>query len=283
MFHLILQTAAQRSDPDEGLWGTVSASGNNIENGGTAEAAAGEGFTFKVTPDSEHMIGSVKINGVECAAAAGSLDAQEITVPAVSDDTTIEVRFAEIPEYTVTVYIEGGGHVIHGTAEVNSGGAINVKRGDTVTLTAEADEFNALYGWKKDGSSDYVSTSSTYTFGADGNSSITAVFGKAGAYGVSYSKPDPDKDGGTIASMTVENIEHTGKPGPDGKVEKDNISEGSKVVFKAEPAPGKCVENWTVKKKQNDQNSGKTRMMSVTAMDDSVSLADESAVKIHYF
>ena len=49
------------------------------------------------------MIGSVKINGVECAAAAGSLDAQEITVPAVSDDTTIEVRFAEIPEYTVTV------------------------------------------------------------------------------------------------------------------------------------------------------------------------------------
>ena len=81
------------SDSDEGLWGTVSASGNNIENGGTAEAAAGEGFTFKVTPDSEHMIGSVKINGVECAAAAGSLDAQEITVPAVSDDTTIEVRF----------------------------------------------------------------------------------------------------------------------------------------------------------------------------------------------
>ena len=176
------------------------------------------------------------------------------------------------------MYIEGGGHVIHGTAEVNSGGAINVKRGDTVTLTAEADEFNALYGWKRDGSSDYVSTSSTYTFRADGNSSITAVFGKAGAYGVSYSKPDPDKDGGTIASMTVENIEHTGKPGPDGKVEKDNISEGSKVVFKAEPAPGKCVENWTVKKKQNDQNSGKTRMMSVTAMDDSVSLADESAV-----
>ena len=52
-----------------------------------------------------------------------------------------------------------------------------------------------------------------------------------------------------------------------------------KVVFKAEPAPGKCVENWTVKKKQNDQNSGKTRMMSVTAMDDSVSPADDSAVK----
>lgn len=267
------------SDPDEGLWGTVSASGNNIKNGGTAEAAAGEGFTFKVTPDSEHMIGSVKINGVECAAAAGSLDAQEITVPAVSDDTTIEVRFAEIPEYTVTVYIEGGGHVIHGTAEVNSGGTINVKRGDTVTLTAEADEFNALYGWKKDGSSDYVSTSSTYTFRADGDSSITAVFGKAGAHNVSYDKLDHAIDGGTIASMTVGNTEHTGEPGPDGKVEKDNISEGSKVVFKAEPAPGKCVENWTVKKKQNDQNSGKTRMMSVTAMDDSVSPADESAVK----
>ena len=267
------------SDPDEGLWGTVSASGNNIENGGTAEAAAGEGFTFKVTPDSEHMIGSVKINGVECAAAAGSLDAQEITVPAVSDDTTIEVRFAEIPAYTVTVYIEGGGHVIHGTDEVISGVAINVKRGDTVTLTAQADEFNALYGWKKTGTDGYVSTSSTYTFRADGDSSITAVFGKAGAYDVSYSKPDRDKDGGTIASMTVGNIEHTGKPGPDGKVEKDNVSEGSKVVFKAEPAPGKCVENWTVKKKQNDQNSGKTRMMSVTAMDDSVSPADESAVK----
>ena len=266
------------SDPDEGLWGTVSASGNNIENGGTAEATAGEGFTFKVTPDSEHMIGSVKINGVECATAAGSLDAQEITVPAVSDDTTIEVRFAEIPEYTVTVYIEGGGHVIHDTAEVISGGVINVKRGDTVTLTAQADEFNALYGWKKTGTDGYVSTSSTYTFRADGNSSITAVFGKPGAYDVSYRKPDPDKDGGTIASMTVENTEHTGKPGPDGKVEKDNISEGSKVVFKAEPAPGKCVENWTVKKKQNDQNSGKTRMMSVTAMDDSVSPADESDV-----
>lgn len=267
------------SDPDEGLWGTVSVSGNNIEKGGTAEAAAGEGFTFKVTPDSEHMIGYVKINGVECAAVAGSLDAQEITVPAVSDDTTIEVRFAEIPEYTVTVYIEGGGHVIHGTAEVNSGGTINVKRGDTVTLTAEADEFNALYGWKKTGTDGYVSTSSTYTFRADGDSSITAVFGKEGAHNVSYDKLDPARDGGTIASMTVENIEHTGKPGPDGKVEKDNISEGSKVVFKAEPAPGKCVENWTVKKKQNDQNSGKTRMMSVTAMDDSVSPADESAVK----
>ncbi len=265
-------------EPEESIWGTVSASGSNIENGGTDEAAAGEDFTFTVTPDSEHMIGSVKVNGVECAAVAGSLDAEEITVPTVSSDTNIEVRFAEIPEYTVTVYIEGSGRVIYGTDEVSSGGAIKIKRGDTVTLTAEADEFNALYGWKKDGSSDYVSTSSAYTFTADGDSSITAVFGKAGAYDISYDKPDPAKDGGTIASVTVGDTEHTGEPGPDGKVEKDNISAGSTVVFKAEPAAGKCVDSWIIKKKQ-PETGGQTHMIVVMAAEDGVSQADESAVK----
>ena len=270
------------SDPDEGLWGTVSVSGNNIEKGGTAEAAAGEDFTFTVTPDSKHMIGSVKVNGTEFTKAARSLDPAEITVPAVSVDTKIEVRFAEKPSYTVTVYTEGNGRVIYGTEEITSerSKAITVKYGDSITLTAEADdEYNALYGWKKNGAEGYISTGSSYTLSPDSDMSITAVFGKAGAYDVSYDKLDFDNDGGIIASMTVGDEAHTGEAGADGKVEKGNISEGTKVVFKAEPAPRKCVGNWIIKKKQNDQNSGKTRMMSVMAMDDSVSQADDPTVK----
>ena len=197
------------------------------------------------------MIGSVKVNGTEFTKAARSLDPAEITVPAVSVDTKIEVRFAEKPSYTVTVYTEGNGRVIYGTEEITSerSKAITVKYGDSITLTAEADdEYNALYGWKKNGAEGYISTGSSYTLSPDSDMSITAVFGKAGAYDVSYDKLDFDNDGGIIASMTVGDEAHTGEAGADGKVEKGNISEGTKVVFKAEPAPRKCVGNWIIKR-----------------------------------
>lgn len=266
---------------DDAVWGTVSASGSDIENGGSVKAAAGEAFTFTVNPDSEYMIESVKIGGVEFAAAAKSLSEREVTIPDVSADTKVEIRFAEIPEYTVTVSVSGNGRVIYGTETIEVTGTknIKVKHGGSVTLTAEADEYSALYGWTKSGTDGYVSTSGTYTFAPDGDVSITAVFGKSGAYDISYTKPDKAKDGGTIKGMTVNNTPYTGGE-EGGKVEKDNVAAGSTVVFEAEPADGKCVDEWIVKKKQDSADQGgQTHMMALSAADGGVSQDDGSAVK----
>ena len=101
---------------------------------------------------------------------------------------SLSLGFEEIPKYTVTVNAQEGG-----TA---SGGA-TVERGDSVTLTATAEENYVFTGWYAGETK--VSDEATYTFAPDADITLTAHFASTV---VKYTLTVNAQEGGTVDNVS---------------------------------------------------------------------------------
>ena len=220
-------------EPSDGTGGTVRCNSTNVANEGIVGVKNGQKLSFTATPAKGYMIGSVTIGGAECTAAARSLTAKTIQTDAIKADTAISVTFAEIPTYTVTLVVDGEGSITKGgETEENS---IDVKYGDTITLTAVPnDKYHYFVGWVKDGTT--VSTDKSYSVSPTESVTLTAKFAEVIKYKVSFSSENV-ADGSV--KLTINDSEYSADPPA-------MVAYGSKVVFEAIPAAGKCVKEWIV-------------------------------------
>ena len=138
----------------------VAGAGGAIEPEGQINANHGDDKEFIITPDTGYEIAEVVIDGV----SVGPIG--RFTFNNVVSDHTIDASFSLL-EYTITVSAsprEGG--------TVSGGGVY--KHGETVDLTAEADDSNRFKNWTEDGI--VVSTDANYSFAASTSRDLVANF-----------------------------------------------------------------------------------------------------------
>ncbi len=233
--------------------GTVEYSIEDGETGSFDSAPAGSGvsddqtrkisvptgktLTFSVTPDEGYMIWRMEIDDVNYGDASCALTT--VTVPSGRYDH-VWIYFVKIPNYTINLDTVGGGSITKdGTAVTNS---IEATYGQAVNLVAVPDdEYHYFVGWKKDGV--IVSTSTTYSVSPDkpdgyikvADVNITAVFGETIKNNVYLS----NGENGSVKLTFGDGSEYTGTlPAL--------IAAGTKLVFKASPETGYCVNEWSV-------------------------------------
>ncbi len=134
--------------------------GGSIEPEGQIQVNHGDDREFIITPDAGYEIADVVVDGFSVGAIAN------YTFNNVVSDHTIDASFSLL-EYTITVSaspIEGG--------TVSGGGVY--KHGETVDLTAVADDSYRFKNWTECGI--VVSTDPNYSFTASANRNLLANF-----------------------------------------------------------------------------------------------------------
>jgi len=103
--------------------GTVSYSGHTINNGTTQYYTVNEGtdYTLNFTPHSGYRLESIVVNGEDVTASVVN---NQYTISNISQNTTVNVTFEEIPptplsNYVLTIYLPKHGYVETGLEEVN--------------------------------------------------------------------------------------------------------------------------------------------------------------------
>ena len=159
-----IEPAPKPPTPPEPVMHTITLS-VDPEGGGTASGggSAEDGSTITVTasPSNGHEFVGWRENGSIVSSSAS------YTFTVTGDRSLTAVFVAVVPVYVVSVAVDpaGGGTV--------SGGG-TYQEGASVTVTASAADGYSFTAWKENGTT--VSTSASYTFTANGNRTLTAVF-----------------------------------------------------------------------------------------------------------
>uniref|UniRef100_UPI00345E3C38 InlB B-repeat-containing protein n=1 Tax=Mesotoga sp. TaxID=2053577 RepID=UPI00345E3C38 len=134
--------------------------GGAIEPEGQIQVNHGDDREFIITPDAGYEIAEVVVDGVSAGAIAS------YTFNNVVSDHTIDASFSLL-EYTITI-----------SASPTEGGTVSgrgvYKHGETVDLTAEADDSYRFKNWTECGI--VVSTDPNYSFTASANRNLLANF-----------------------------------------------------------------------------------------------------------
>jgi len=134
--------------------------GGAIEPEGQIQVNHGDDKEFIITPDTGYETADVVVDGVSAGAIAS------YTFNNVASDHTIDASFSLL-EYTITI-----------SASPTEGGTVSgrgvYKHGETVDLTAEADDSYRFKNWTEDGI--VVSTDANYSFTASANRNLLANF-----------------------------------------------------------------------------------------------------------
>lgn len=128
-----------------------------------------EDIVSKAVADKVLAAPTSKING----SGSSTLKISQTYTSQITDriGTGVDVSGVEIPSWTITVTAGAGGSVAGPTAPVRSG--------TPVTITATPDSGYVFTRWEEDGKE--ISKSSTFSFTAEKNRTISAVFSKAPA------------------------------------------------------------------------------------------------------
>ena len=171
----------------------------------------------------------------------------EYTLNALDANTTVYVKFAEIPSYDITIGQAGTGEgslkVFLNDQEVALvDGKISAPRHSKVSVTATPeDEYNLLTAWNGQ-----PSTSDTYTIeDVTEATSITATFTPAVLVPVQFNIPN-DVDG-DAAKVTAGSGDDYGSYQTVGAVGTEiGVIQGKNVRFEIDPPNDKMVDTWTV-------------------------------------
>lgn len=175
----VMHTITLSVDPEGG--GTASG-GGSAEDGGT--------ITVTASPSNGHEFVGWRENGSIVSSSAS------YTFTVTGDRSLTAVFVAVVPVYVVSVAVDpaGGGTV--------SGGG-TYQEGASVTVTASAADGYSFTAWKENGTT--VSTSASYTFTANSNRTLTAVFAAipAGRLPAGYTEVEYVQNGtsGTTSRM----------------------------------------------------------------------------------
>lgn len=204
-----------------------------------ATIANGEKATFTATPkDGNYVVGWY--SDAACTQKVSETGEETSYSVNVYNDTTVYVKFAVKPTYTITLTKNGSGKVfasVNDAAETEVSDSLSVKYHDKVVLRATAGANDYFAGWQDN-------TTGTYTI-ADviSDTSVTATF--APMQNVYLNAYSTDTTKGTLTATGSVSGSIQTNAGGNGV----QVAGGQKITLTANPASGQMVKEWKI----NDQ------------------------------
>lgn len=217
--------------------GTLSL--NTRLGGSPATVANGTTVTFTATPKEGNYVEGWYSDAACNNRIPGTGEETSYSV-AVYQNTSVYVKFAEKPTYTITLTKNGSGKVfasVNDAAETEVSDSLSVKYHDKVVLRATAGANDYFAGWQDN-------TTGTYTI-ADviSNTSVTATF--APMQNVYLNAYSTDTTKGTLTATGSVSGSIQTNAGGNGV----QVAGGQKITLTANPASGQMVKEWKI----NDQ------------------------------
>ena len=207
----------------------LSASPATIANGGKA--------TFTATPKEENYVVGW-YSDAACTQRISETGEETSYSVDVYNDTTVYVKFAVKPTYTISLAKNGNGKVfasVNDGAETEvTGNTLAVKYHDKVVFRTQADDNHYFVGWQDH-------TKGTYTIAdVTGPASVTATFAPTQSVYLKASSTNTSKGTltatGSVTGSIATNTDGNGV----------QVAGGEKITLTAHPVAGQMVKEWKI-------------------------------------
>ena len=213
-----------------------------------ATVANGTTVTFTATPKEGNYVEGWYSDAACTDKISGTGEETSYSV-AVYQNTSVYVKFAEKPTYTITLTKNGSGKVfasVNGAVETEVSDSLSVKYHDSVVLRAEAGANDYFAGWQDN-------TTGTYTIAdVTGDTSVTATF--APMQNVYLNAYSTDTTKGTLTATGSVSGSIQTNAGGNGV----QVAGGQKITLTANPASGQMVKEWKINGQKVEGNLSNT-------------------------
>ena len=213
-----------------------------------ATIANGEKATFTATPKEENYVVGW-YSDAACTQRISETGEETSYSVDVYNDTTVYVKFAVKPTYTISLAKNGNGKVfasVNGAVETEVSDSLSVKYHDSVVLRAEAGANDYFAGWQDN-------TTGTYTIAdVTGDTSVTATF--APMQNVYLNAYSTDTTKGTLTATGSVSGSIQTNAGGNGV----QVAGGQKITLTANPASGQMVKEWKINGQKVEGNLSNT-------------------------
>ena len=202
-----------------------------------ATIANGEKATFTATPKEENYVVGW-YSDAACTQRISETGEETSYSVDVYNDTTVYVKFAVKPPYTISLAKNGNGKVfasVNDGAETEvTGNTLAVKYHDKVVFRAQADDNHYFVGWQDH-------TKGTYTIAdVTGPASVTATFAPTQSVYLKASSTNTSKGTltatGSVTGTIATNTDGNGV----------QVAGGEKITLTAHPVDGQMVKEWKI-------------------------------------
>ena len=202
-----------------------------------ATIANGEKATFTATPKEENYVVGW-YSDAACTQRISETGEETSYSVDVYNDTTVYVKFAVKPTYTISLAKNGNGKVfasVNDGAETEvTGNTLAVKYHDKVVFRAQADDNHYFVGWQDH-------TKGTYTIAdVTGPASVTAIFAPTQSVYLKASSTNTSKGTltatGSVTGSIATNTDGNGV----------QVAGGEKITLTAHPVAGQMVKEWKI-------------------------------------
>ena len=233
-----------------------------------ATIANGEKATFTATPKEENYVVGW-YSDAACTQRISETGEETSYSVDVYNDTTVYVKFAVKPPYTISLAKNGNGKVfasVNDGAETEvTGNTLAVKYHDKVVFRAQADDNHYFVGWQDH-------TKGTYTIAdVTGPASVTATFAPTQSVYLKASSTNTSKGTltatGSVTGSIATNTDGNGV----------QVAGGEKITLTAHPEAGQMVKEWKIGTTVQSGN------LSNTLVIDSIKASTEVAVEFEKY
>ena len=232
-----------------------------------ATVANGTTVTFTATPKEGNYVEGWYSDAACTTKISGTGEETSYSV-AVYQNTSVYVKFAEKPTYTITLTKNGSGKVfasVNGAVETEVSDSLSVKYHDSVVLRAEAGANDYFAGWQDNTTGNYTIADVT------GDTSVTATF--APMQNVYLNAYSTDTTKGTLTATGSVSGSIQTNAGGNGV----QVAGGQKITLTANPASGQMVKEWKINGQKVEGN------LSNTLVIDSIKASTEVAVEFEEY
>lgn len=232
-----------------------------------ATVANGTTVTFTATPNEGNYVEGWYSDAACNNRIPGTGEETSYSV-AVYQNTSVYVKFAEKPTYTITLTKNGSGKVfasVNDAAETEVSDSLSVKYHDKVVLRAEAGANDYFAGWQDNTTGNYTIADMT------GDTPVTATF--APMQNVYLNAYSTDTTKGTLTATGSVSGSIQTNAGGNGV----QVAGGQKITLTANPASGQMVKEWKINGQKVEGN------LSNTLVIDSIKASTEVAVEFEEY
>lgn len=232
-----------------------------------ATVANGTTVTFTATPKEGNYVEGWYSDAACTDKISGTGEETSYSV-AVYQNTSVYVKFAEKPTYTITLTKNGSGKVfasVNGAVETEVSDSLSVKYHDSVVLRAEAGANDYFAGWQDNTTGNYTIADVT------GDTSVTATF--APMQNVYLNAYSTDTTKGTLTATGSVSGSIQTNAGGNGV----QVAGGQKITLTANPASSQMVKEWKINGQKVEGN------LSNTLVIDSIKASTEVAVEFEEY
>lgn len=213
-----------------------------------ATVANGTTVTFTATPNEGNYVEGWYSDAACNNRIPGTGEETSYSV-AVYQNTSVYVKFAEKPTYTITLTKNGSGKVfasVNDAAETEVSDSLSVKYHDKVVLRAEAGANDYFAGWQDNTTGNYTIADMT------GDTPVTATF--APMQNVYLNAYSTDTTKGTLTATGSVSGSIQTNAGGNGV----QVAGGQKITLTANPTSGQMVKEWKINGQKVEGNLSNT-------------------------